>query len=1242
MSSALAKASPLKPEIRLAQAISEFEAHLSHEQKSTFRTLRSQSLLTTPSPHDVMQLTAEVDRHTSKKFSSACFGPRFTNFLHGVQQFAALGDVVIGGSQNLLACGVWSLVRMSLLSIVNLSNYIDKLSSLFMDVGRSAPRYQAIALLYPRSTKLQSHLSEYFIVVVSLCRYLFNFGQKSTVQQFASSLSDAHLKTFQADLDKWATSIKGQIDVNEAQESSGFRALTRETFKSASYQQRLAANMRVLDFCSTYDHEIAWKQIRKAGNTSFYRQQAEYKEWRDSSHPSTLLYRGKLGSGKSVLLANIVDDLSLSTEKALPLVAYFFCKHDIPESLQARTIIGSLARQLLRTVPDLSVPAKNCENTHTIGDTNTALETLFRGFPSDVKVYFVLDGLDECDNEEKETLVQAIRKIQVKLKVLVCASFREEPNNGLQSITNQLLATRAVFIPDDNPDIDAFIEADLERCLRQECLTIGDPALILDIQDALSKGSQGMFLWVALQIRSLCSMKTDHAIREALADLPKDLSETFARILRKSGSSDPALQAKTLQSVLAAYRPLTTDELREALSVTPGDATWDPSRILNDAYSALACCGCLLAVDEEELTVRVVHHSVKQYVLDGLNGVKHIGFSFDEAQRMLADTVVTYLGYGVFGTELSRVKVHPMVAQSAPSKIVQATIGSSSTARYLAIKLLGSRGQQAFDVSKALADARSSLSSKPEHAFRFYTYAKTYWQDHVFYVSGHKDAIFKLCSKLIYSRASELNKVDKDYWTRFQWAVENRNGNVLVLLSQAGKIDLNARDSRGWTPLMRAAEGGHRDTVEVLLSVGKADVEAKDSDGWTPLMRAALRGHSDTVETLLSVGKADVEAKDSDGWTPLMRAAEGGHRDTVEVLLSVGKADVEAKDSDGWTPLMRAAEGGHRDAVEVLLSVGKADVEAKDSSRSTPLMRAALRGHSDTVETLLSVGKADVEAKDRDGQTPLMQAAEGGHRDTVEVLLSVGKADVEAKDSGHRDTVEVLLSVGKADVEAKDRDGRTPLMWAAQNGHRDTVETLLSVGKADVEAKDRDGRTPLMWAAQNGHRDTVEVLLSVGKADVEANDSWGWTPLMQAAEGGHRDTVEVLLSVGKADVEANDSWGWTPLMQAAHGGHIDTVEVLLSVGKADVEAKDSDGQTPLMWAAQNGHRDTVEVLLSVGKADVEAKDSDGQTPLMWAAQNGHRDTVEVLLSVGKADVEAKDRDGQTPLKIAYVKGITIL
>lgn len=121
MSGPLASASRLKPEIRLAQAVSQFEADLSNEQKTTFHTYRSQSLDSSPNSSDVMRLTAEIDRRASAKVGNRCFGPRFTNFLQVVQQFAALGDIVVGGSQNIIACGVWSLVRMLLLVSVLIS-----------------------------------------------------------------------------------------------------------------------------------------------------------------------------------------------------------------------------------------------------------------------------------------------------------------------------------------------------------------------------------------------------------------------------------------------------------------------------------------------------------------------------------------------------------------------------------------------------------------------------------------------------------------------------------------------------------------------------------------------------------------------------------------------------------------------------------------------------------------------------------------------------------------------------------------------------------------------------------------------------------------------------------------------------------------------------------------------------------------------------------------------------------------
>ena len=107
------RAGSLKPEIRLAQAVSQFEASLSDTQKVAFRNQRAQSLSSPPSTKDVMRITAEID--VSQKAGGRCFGPRFTKFLHGVQQFAALGDILVGGSQNLIACGVWTVVRTCLL-----------------------------------------------------------------------------------------------------------------------------------------------------------------------------------------------------------------------------------------------------------------------------------------------------------------------------------------------------------------------------------------------------------------------------------------------------------------------------------------------------------------------------------------------------------------------------------------------------------------------------------------------------------------------------------------------------------------------------------------------------------------------------------------------------------------------------------------------------------------------------------------------------------------------------------------------------------------------------------------------------------------------------------------------------------------------------------------------------------------------------------------------------------------------
>lgn len=107
-------AGQLKPEARLGQAVVQFEASLTKEQKASFEAGRIQAQNYPPGISDVMRLTAEID-FQGRKAGRRCFGPRMTKVLESVQQFASIGDVIIGGSQNLVACGVWSLVRVTLL-----------------------------------------------------------------------------------------------------------------------------------------------------------------------------------------------------------------------------------------------------------------------------------------------------------------------------------------------------------------------------------------------------------------------------------------------------------------------------------------------------------------------------------------------------------------------------------------------------------------------------------------------------------------------------------------------------------------------------------------------------------------------------------------------------------------------------------------------------------------------------------------------------------------------------------------------------------------------------------------------------------------------------------------------------------------------------------------------------------------------------------------------------------------------
>ena len=366
-----------------------------------------------------------------------------------------------------------------------------------MKIGRTCPRYQDFGLLYPESARLQSALYEYFIAIVRLCTQAVLFLKKRFWSQLSSSILkpfESVFGTFQRDLEDLASTIRDEVllasnqaQIIEAKERSRFRVLASTRKIGDSKKKRMKAELQFLNACSVYDHEQSWKQARKRGNTNWICHDAGYKEWKQETISSTLWCTGILGSGKTVLSANVVEDLKITTSAA---VSYFFCRHDEAISLETRTILGSIARQIFEhTKSDIADAI--AEVKHDTIDIDQILDYLQELLPSDSRKYFiVIDGLDECEEKDTRLLLQCLKQLlESKHSFQVYCSSRADIYRWAQL----LLEPRwNISMQQTSVDIEEYVEETLVNRLESGSLSVGDLTIVLTIQDVLLKKAHGM------------------------------------------------------------------------------------------------------------------------------------------------------------------------------------------------------------------------------------------------------------------------------------------------------------------------------------------------------------------------------------------------------------------------------------------------------------------------------------------------------------------------------------------------------------------------------------------------------------------------------------------------------------------------------------------------------------------------------------------------------------------------------
>ena len=374
--------------------------------------------------------------------------------------------------------------------------------------------------------------------------------------------------------------------------------------------------------------------------------------------------------------------------------------------------------------------------------------------------------------------------------------------------------------------------------------------------------------------------------------------QTLQRI-REQRSDRSRLGMDALMWVCYSDRPLRIGELCHALAIEMKTSDLDHENIPPQDTVLGSCLG-LVTVDKETSTVRLIHYTLREYLLPGI---------LPNAHKTLAELCLTYLNYEQVkrlpANQISALGEMPFLEYSTFYWWSHAKIGLSDHAKSLALKLLNRFGDHISATLHCDQIQISHLDPLSHHTF-----------------SGlHCVSYLGICElvwDLICMKGCDTNQVDCMGFTPLMWASLQGNHGAVKLLVHQSNTHLNMSGNGSRTPLHLASGEGHEEVVKLLLSQYSINPNLQDSDGQTPLCSASRNGHAEVVRLLLARNGISLDQSNNDGRTPLWWASSNGHEGVVRLLLARHDVDPNFTDRDGQTPLAAASMRGHMEIVALL------------------------------------------------------------------------------------------------------------------------------------------------------------------------------------------------------------------------------------------------------------------------------------------------------------------------------------
>ncbi|KAJ7336936.1 ankyrin repeat-containing domain protein [Mycena albidolilacea] len=864
--------------------------------------------------------------------------------------------------------------------------------------------------------------------------------------------------------------------------------------------------------------------VRQPGTGGWLLVQPEFREWELGSG-RTLWCRGIPGAGKTVLASMVVDYLSQHKNIG---VACIYLNHKEADNHTPSKLLSGLWRQLVFD-RDIGPLAKKLYHRHHEKRTAPSLaeivDLVLSTFDEFSKVYIIVDAIDEYPDGQQWILLQRLAAMGPTVNLMITSRPNITPYASLPNL-------KAVDIHATEEDLRTYVDAEIQSSRRLSRHVQTRPELQDEIHSKISCIADGMFLLAKLHIQSLSTKTTVKAVRDALEELPKDLTLTYDIAMQRieaQNEEDRKIAHLALTWVANAKRPLTVPEIQTALAIEPGTRELNKDNLMDIEIILIVCAG--LVIVDEQLLVRLVHHTTHEY-LDSIQDRW-----FPDAQTEITRTLLTILAFDRLPDSISEFWNPPPLIEYSQYCLVHAAGKPEGPLRNMILEFFGralqwkqkmgwkwsippwdsiwplqffalwvAAGANLFDTAKFLLE-EAQMNEHPDGLG--ITIASYY---------GHFEMV-----QLLLENGADVNTPTGGYGPPLTAASDAGHVTVVRLLLENG-ADVNTSGGLEDFALHTALANRHEKIARMLIKHG-ADVNLQGTRG-AALTIAASNGMEDIVCLLLERG-ADVNTRGGRYGFALHAALANKHERIARLLIENG-TDVNFLCEHGGS-LTTALWYNMENIVPMLLERG-ADVNAR-CGRYCLALHAALANRQEKIARLLIENGAGVNLQGGHYGPALTMASQYDMEHIVYMLLKRG-AKVNAWGGRHDfalhtalhkglDNIAQLLISNGANVNVFGGSLGSPLRIATWTNSANIVKLLLDNG-ADVNALDEEYGTALMVASRMGEQNIVQILVDNG-ADVNLYSRKSRSAIQVAAKHGHTSIVQMLVEHGA--IIAEDEFG---------------------------------------------------------------------------------------------------------------------